>query len=237
MWLQLSSLQSSLCFFFSFLLVTRIGKPYILWFIDKLKIISVDWIVYRRLNLFHKCEIRISTFIQLILCHFTQSVKSVIYYTVLSPDDFFVANIFYSLQRDSFWTLASKIVFCYRSMKNKESWLSFTLYHLFLNHSMCVCMCVCVCVCMCVSCSVVSDSLQPPWTIAHQAFLQTRILEWIAIPFSRGSSQHRNRTLISCIAGRFFIIWATGKLFVAIISIILEKLAITERCFLCDMFT
>ena len=149
MWLQLSSLQSSLCLFFFFsLLVTCIGNPYILWFIDKLKIISVDWIVYRRLNLFHKCEIRISTFIQLILCHFTQSVKSVIYYTGRSPDDFSVAYIFYSLQRDSFWTLVSKIMFCYRSVKNKESWLSFILYHLFVNHS--------ACVCVCVSCLVVS---------------------------------------------------------------------------------
>ena len=32
-----------------------------------------------------------------------------------------------------------------------------------------------------------------------------RILEWVAYPFSRGSSRPRNRTGISCIAGRFFI--------------------------------
>ena len=38
---------------------------------------------------------------------------------------------------------------------------------------------------------------------------QARILEWIAITFSRGSSQPRDRTWISCIAGRFFTIWAT----------------------------
>ena len=36
--------------------------------------------------------------------------------------------------------------------------------------------------------------------------LQARILEWIAIPFSRGSSQPRGRTGVSCIAGRFFTI-------------------------------
>ena len=35
---------------------------------------------------------------------------------------------------------------------------------------------------------------------------QARILEWIAIPFSRGSSLPRDRTLVSCIAGRFFTI-------------------------------
>ena len=34
--------------------------------------------------------------------------------------------------------------------------------------------------------------------------LQPRILEWVAFPFSRGSSQPRDRTQVSCIAGRFF---------------------------------
>ena len=34
--------------------------------------------------------------------------------------------------------------------------------------------------------------------------LQARIMEWVAIPFSRGSSQPRDRTLVSCIASRFF---------------------------------
>ena len=35
-----------------------------------------------------------------------------------------------------------------------------------------------------------------------------RILEWVAYPFSRGSSQPKNWTGISCIAGRFFTNWA-----------------------------
>jgi len=34
--------------------------------------------------------------------------------------------------------------------------------------------------------------------------LQARILEWIAIPFSRGSYQPRDQTQVSCIAGGFF---------------------------------
>ena len=33
-------------------------------------------------------------------------------------------------------------------------------------------------------------------------------LEWVAIPFSRGSSQPRHRIHVFCIAGRFFTIWA-----------------------------
>ena len=50
-----------------------------------------------------------------------------------------------------------------------------------------------------------------PWTVAHQAprsmgILQARILEWVAMLSSRGSSQPRDRTQVSHIAGRFFTI-------------------------------
>ena len=38
-----------------------------------------------------------------------------------------------------------------------------------------------------------------------------RVLEWVAYPFSRESSQLRNQTGISCIAGRFFTTWATRE--------------------------
>ena len=41
--------------------------------------------------------------------------------------------------------------------------------------------------------------------------LQARILGWVAIPFSRGSSQPRDWTQVSCIEGRFFTIWATRE--------------------------
>ena len=46
----------------------------------------------------------------------------------------------------------------------------------------------------------------PPGSSVH-AILQARILEWVAIPFSRGSSW-QDRTQASCTAGRFFTIWA-----------------------------
>ena len=42
-----------------------------------------------------------------------------------------------------------------------------------------------------------------------QGIFQTRILERVAIPFSRGSSRPRDRTQVSCISGRFFTIWPT----------------------------
>ena len=48
------------------------------------------------------------------------------------------------------------------------------------------------------SCSVMSDSLRP------HGILQARILEWVAFPFSRGSSQPRDKTWVSFITGRFF---------------------------------
>ena len=41
--------------------------------------------------------------------------------------------------------------------------------------------------------------------------LQARILEWVAIPFSRGSSRPRDRILFSCIAGRLFTVWTTRE--------------------------
>ena len=49
-----------------------------------------------------------------------------------------------------------------------------------------------------------------PGSSVH-GILQAGILEWVAISFSRGSSQPRDQAHISCIAGRFFTIWATWK--------------------------
>ena len=59
---------------------------------------------------------------------------------------------------------------------------------------------------------VMSNSCNPmdcslPASSARE-ILQARILEWVAISFSRGSSQPRNWTWVSCIAGRFFTNWA-----------------------------
>ena len=41
--------------------------------------------------------------------------------------------------------------------------------------------------------------------------LQAWILEWVAVPFSRESSQPRDQTQVSNIADRFFTSWATGE--------------------------
>ena len=50
-----------------------------------------------------------------------------------------------------------------------------------------------------------------PMDYTVHGILQARILEWVAFPFSRGSSQPRDRTLVSHIAGGFFTSWATRE--------------------------
>ena len=47
-------------------------------------------------------------------------------------------------------------------------------------------------------------TLCDPMDYRVHGILQARILEWVAFPFSRGSSQSRDQTQVSCIAGRFF---------------------------------
>ena len=57
------------------------------------------------------------------------------------------------------------------------------------------------------SCPTLCD----PMDYTVHGILQARILEWVAFPFSRGSSQPRDRTQVSRIAGRFFTSWATRE--------------------------
>ena len=79
-----------------------------------------------------------------------------------------------------------------------------------------LCVCVCVCVCMCTQCCLIlcdPMSCRVPDSSIHGIF-QARILEWVAISFSWGSSQPRDQTCVSvspALAGKFFTSWATGK--------------------------
>ena len=69
-----------------------------------------------------------------------------------------------------------------------------------------------------VSCSVMSNSLYPMdcslLGSSVRGILQARILGWVAISFSRASSQPRDWTWVSHFAGRFFTIWATRGILV-----------------------
>ena len=70
--------------------------------------------------------------------------------------------------------------------------------------------------------SIMSNSCDPmdcsqPGSSIHGIF-QARILEWVATSFSRVSSQPRDRTLISCIAGGFLTDWTTREETLAFLS-------------------
>ena len=65
---------------------------------------------------------------------------------------------------------------------------------------------------------LVTQSSLTPWPMAcsprgsfvHR-ILQERTLEWVATSFSRGSSQPRDQTQVSHLAGRLFTVWATRE--------------------------
>ena len=74
-----------------------------------------------------------------------------------------------------------------------------------LKSRMCVCLVTSVGLTLCdpMDCSLPGSSLH--------GILQARILGWVAVPLSRGCSQPRDRTWMSYIAGRFFIISVTRE--------------------------
>ena len=62
------------------------------------------------------------------------------------------------------------------------------------------------------SCLTLCDPIDcSPLGFSVHGILQARILEWVAISFSRGSSQPRDWTWVSCTTGRHFTIWATRE--------------------------
>ena len=81
-------------------------------------------------------------------------------------------------------------------------WLSYTF-------------CCCCCCLVAQSCPILCNptDCSPPGSSVH-GILQARILEWVTIPFSRGSSRPRDQTWVSCITGRCFTVWATRETYV-----------------------
>ena len=62
------------------------------------------------------------------------------------------------------------------------------------------------------SCPTLCDPMDcGPSGSSVYGILQARILEWVAIPFSRGSSQSKDQTQVSRIAGRFLMSGPPGK--------------------------
>ena len=64
------------------------------------------------------------------------------------------------------------------------------------------------------------------YQLSHKGSL--RILEWVAYPFSRGSSWPKNKTGISCIADRFFTNWAMGEALINVWA--LRNLEVMPKC-------
>ena len=122
-------------------------------------------------------------------------------------------------------------------------WFLFLHLSWFLSFALLTCVCVSACVYVCIyvdgcqglifillNCSLclkvlitpsgltwhhgLCDTMDcnPPGSSVH-GILQARVLEWVTIPFSRGSPQPRDWTQVSCIEGRFFTIWATREAF------------------------
>ena len=84
---------------------------------------------------------------------------------------------------DKIWSRSISQIFCQiPDQEGKVKWKSLSRVHLFAT----------------------------PWTVGH-GILQTRILEWVTFLFSRGSSQPRDRTQVSCIVGGYFPSWATRE--------------------------
>ena len=93
--------------------------------------------------------------------------------------------------------------------------------------------------CYMLSCSVVSDSLWPlgllptrllwPWGFSRQ-----ELLEWVAMPSSRGSSWPRHQTGVSYIAGGFFTDWAMRETHILIytqVFLAFQKITLQQFCF------
>ena len=108
-----------------------------------------------------------------------------------------------------FWCYAVSLWYLCVGRMLKSSYWEFIELPGFENF-VCVYMCVLVAQLCLILCHPINCS--PPDFSVH-GILQARILEWIAILLSRGTSQPRDWTLVSCFTGRFFTVWATGNIF------------------------
>ena len=70
----------------------------------------------------------------------------------------------------------------------------------------------------------------PPGSSVH-GILQARILESVAMPFSRGSSWPRDWTRVSCTTGRFFTVWATTEAQLSVYTCLLFFKFFSHLCY------
>ena len=98
----------------------------------------------------------------------------------------------------------------------------------------------CCCCLAAQSCLTLCDPMDcnPPGSSVY-GILQARILEWVAIPFSRGSSWPKDWTQVSCIAGGFFTAEPPGKpqtsKYLYLFKIFIYLAAPSRRCNMWDL--
>ena len=92
-------------------------------------------------------------------------------------------------------------------LPGKPWWFESPITNLLNAYSLVWLRLLCPTLCNLMDCSLPGFSLH--------GILQARVLEWVAISFSRGSSWPRDRTQVSCIPGRRFNLWATRETQVA----------------------
>ena len=80
-------------------------------------------------------------------------------------------------------------------------------------------------------------ALCDPMDHTVHGILQAGVLEWIAFPFSTGSSQLRDGIQVSHIAGGFFTSWATSEFVLVVYKISLSLLKSRSRDFATEIYT
>ena len=81
---------------------------------------------------------------------------------------------------------------------------------------------LCLTICDPVDCKI-------PGSAVHGIF-QARVLEWVAISFSRGSSQPRDWTQVSRIADRHFTLWATREAIILLYKLLIYCCSVAKSC-------
>ena len=124
----------------------------------------------------------------------------------LAPASWLIGETAFSLPCSALALLSLDTISCTENIQPLSDSIQFKAFNWGKLYSPALNACEFVCVCVCVSptlCDPMDCSL--PDSSVH-GILQARILEWVAIPFSRASSQPRDQTWVSCIAGRFFTV-------------------------------
>ena len=121
------------------------------------------------------------------------------------------------IDRGTWWATVRRVAksgkrlkqLCMHAHRNNLYYIHVCMYvyiYMYIVQHIYVCVCVLVAQSCLILCNPMNCSL--PGSSVH-GILQARILQWVIVLFSRGSSWPKNRTQVSRIAGGFFTIWAT----------------------------